>query len=69
MFNQLQILVQVLVKNVPADPDESVSAHVDHFFVVNHPDHYLTHQVCHNIVVQYFKNNGVISYTVMVTGV
>ncbi|KAL1827383.1 hypothetical protein ACET3Z_005795 [Daucus carota] len=38
----------VLVKNVPADPDESVSAHVDHFFVVNHPDHYLTHQVVYN---------------------
>ncbi|KAL6978494.1 hypothetical protein U1Q18_020162, partial [Sarracenia purpurea var. burkii] len=34
----------VLVRNVPPDPDESVSEHVEHFFCVNHPDHYLTHQ-------------------------
>ncbi|KAL8100838.1 CSC1-like protein At4g02900 isoform X1 [Apium graveolens] len=38
----------VLVKNVPVDPDESVSEHVDHFFCVNHSDHYLTHQVVYN---------------------
>ncbi|MBA0795499.1 hypothetical protein Gohar_006358 [Gossypium harknessii] len=34
----------VLVRNIPPDPDESVSEHVQHFFCVNHPDHYLTHQ-------------------------
>ncbi|XP_075100693.1 hyperosmolality-gated Ca2+ permeable channel 1.7 isoform X3 [Nicotiana tabacum] len=38
----------VLVKNVPPDPDESVDEHVEHFFRVNHPDHYLTHQVVYN---------------------
>lgn len=37
---------QVLVRNVPPDPDESVNEHVEHFFCVNHPDHYLCHQVC-----------------------
>ncbi|KAJ0080786.1 hypothetical protein Patl1_09950 [Pistacia atlantica] len=38
----------VLVRNVPPDPDESVSEFVEHFFLVNHPDHYLTHQVVIN---------------------
>ncbi|XP_020581813.1 CSC1-like protein At4g02900 [Phalaenopsis equestris] len=38
----------VLVRNVPTDPDESVSEHVEHFFSVNHPNHYLTHQVVYN---------------------
>ncbi|KAK4492546.1 hypothetical protein RD792_003358 [Penstemon davidsonii] len=38
----------VLVRNVPSDPDESVSEHVEHFFCVNHPDHYLSHQVVYN---------------------
>ncbi|EYU46618.1 hypothetical protein ABFS82_04G025200 [Erythranthe guttata] len=38
----------VLVRNVPPDPDESVSEHVEHFFCVNHPDTYLTHQVVYN---------------------
>lgn len=38
----------VLVKNVPPDTDESVSELVEHFFLVNHPDHYLTHQVVCN---------------------
>lgn len=38
----------VLVRNVPHDPDESVSELVEHFFLVNHPDHYLTHQVVYN---------------------
>ncbi|KAK1277408.1 hypothetical protein QJS04_geneDACA003415 [Acorus gramineus] len=38
----------VVVRNVPPDPDESVSEHVEHFFCVNHPDHYLTHQVVYN---------------------
>lgn len=33
------------MRNIPPDPDESVSEHVQHFFCVNHPDHYLTHQV------------------------
>ncbi|KAK2988602.1 hypothetical protein RJ640_026099 [Escallonia rubra] len=38
----------VLVRNVPPDPDESVGELVEHFFLVNHPDHYLTHQVVYN---------------------
>lgn len=38
----------VLVRNVPPDPDESVYELVEHFFLVNHPDSYLTHQVVHN---------------------
>ncbi|XP_021681352.2 CSC1-like protein At4g02900 isoform X3 [Hevea brasiliensis] len=38
----------VLVRNIPPDPDESVTEHVEHFFCVNHPDHYLTHQVVYN---------------------
>ncbi|KAM2204753.1 hypothetical protein COP2_024734 [Malus domestica] len=38
----------VLVRNVPPDPDETVSQLVEHFFLVNHPDHYLTHQVVYN---------------------
>ncbi|KAA8543208.1 hypothetical protein F0562_021297 [Nyssa sinensis] len=38
----------VLVRNVPPDPDESVSEHVEHFFCVNHADHYLTHQIVYN---------------------
>ncbi|WCJ21495.1 ERD (early-responsive to dehydration stress) family protein [Euphorbia peplus] len=38
----------VLVRNVPPDPDESVTEHVEHFFFVNHPEHYLTHQVVYN---------------------
>ncbi|KAA8520130.1 hypothetical protein F0562_014386 [Nyssa sinensis] len=38
----------VLVRNVPPDPDESVSELVEHFFLVNHPDHYLVHQVVYN---------------------
>ncbi|XP_021766840.1 calcium permeable stress-gated cation channel 1-like [Chenopodium quinoa] len=38
----------VLVRNIPPDADESISELVEHFFLVNHPDHYLTHQVVHN---------------------
>ncbi|KAA8526532.1 hypothetical protein F0562_008265 [Nyssa sinensis] len=38
----------VLVRNVPPDPDESVTELVEHFFLVNHPDHYLTYQVVYN---------------------
>ncbi|KAE8075641.1 hypothetical protein FH972_014337 [Carpinus fangiana] len=38
----------VLVRNVPPDPDESVNELVEHFFLVNHPDHYLTYQVVYN---------------------
>lgn len=37
--------LQVIVRNVPPDPDESVSELVEHFFLVNHRDNYLTHQV------------------------
>lgn len=38
----------VLVKNIPADPDEPATLHVEHFFRVNHPDYYLTHQMVRN---------------------
>ncbi|GAB4830819.1 Calcium permeable stress-gated cation channel 1 [Ancistrocladus abbreviatus] len=38
----------VMVRNIPPDPDESISELVEHFFLVNHPDHYLTHQVVYN---------------------
>ncbi|KAL4363926.1 hypothetical protein GQ457_04G024490 [Hibiscus cannabinus] len=38
----------VLVRNVPPDPHESVTELVQHFFLVNHPDHYLSHQVVYN---------------------
>ncbi|CAO2823630.1 unnamed protein product [Amaranthus hypochondriacus] len=38
----------VLVRNVPPDAHESTSELVEHFFLVNHPDHYLTHQVVYN---------------------
>ncbi|XP_051142744.1 CSC1-like protein At4g02900 isoform X2 [Andrographis paniculata] len=38
----------VLVRNIPPDPDESVSEHVEHFFCVNHPDYYLMHQVLYD---------------------
>ncbi|TKY53982.1 Calcium permeable stress-gated cation channel 1 [Spatholobus suberectus] len=38
----------VLVRNIPPDPDEPVSELVEHFFLVNHPDNYLTHQVVYN---------------------
>lgn len=33
------------MRNVPPDPDETVSEHVEHFFIVNHPDQYLVHKV------------------------
>ncbi|XP_040937247.1 CSC1-like protein At3g21620 isoform X4 [Gossypium hirsutum] len=38
----------VLVRNVPPDPDESVTDLVQHFFLVNHPHHYLSHQLVYN---------------------
>ncbi|KAK4755079.1 hypothetical protein SAY87_008836 [Trapa incisa] len=38
----------VLVRNVPPDPDESVSELVEHFFLVNHPNNYLSSQVVYN---------------------
>jgi hypothetical protein len=38
----------VLVRNIPPDPDESISELAEHFFLVNHPDHYLTHQAVYN---------------------
>ncbi|CAA6654127.1 unnamed protein product [Spirodela intermedia] len=38
----------VLVRNVPPDTDETINEHLEHFFCVNHPDHYLTHQVVYN---------------------
>ncbi|KAK3016233.1 hypothetical protein RJ639_006472 [Escallonia herrerae] len=48
VYIRIYLLGWVLVRNVPPDPDESVSEHVEHFFCVNHPDHYLTHQVAYN---------------------
>ncbi|GMN48748.1 hypothetical protein TIFTF001_017927 [Ficus carica] len=47
-YDKLSCYFQVLVKNVPPDPDESISEHVEHFFCVNHPEHYLLHQVVYN---------------------
>lgn len=41
----MYVVAQVLVRNVPSDPDETVSELVEHFFLVNHPDNYLTNQV------------------------
>ncbi|XP_071726043.1 CSC1-like protein At3g21620 isoform X2 [Rutidosis leptorrhynchoides] len=38
----------VLVRNVPPDADETVNELVEHFFLVNHPDNYLSHQVVYN---------------------
>ncbi|KAI5067274.1 hypothetical protein GOP47_0017802 [Adiantum capillus-veneris] len=38
----------VLVRNIPSDPDESRTLHVEHFFRVNHPDYYLSHQMVRN---------------------
>ncbi|WZZ86407.1 hypothetical protein YC2023_114986 [Brassica napus] len=38
----------VLVRDVPPDSHESISENVEHFFMVNHPDHYLTNQVVYN---------------------
>lgn len=35
----------MLVRNIPSDPHESICELVEHFFKVNHPDHYLTFQV------------------------
>eukprot|EP00850_Spirogloea_muscicola_P008191 SM000043S15819 [mRNA] locus=s43:323436:330226:+ [translate_table: standard] len=40
----------VLVRQVPPDPHETVSWHVQHFFRVNHPDHYLLHQPVLNAI-------------------
>lgn len=38
----------VLVRNIPPDPDESINELVEHFFLVNHPEHYLSHQIVFN---------------------
>lgn len=51
----LSFIPQVLVRNVPPDMDESVSEHIEHFFCVNHPDHYLMHQVCWSLSVILFR--------------
>lgn len=40
------------MRNVPPDMDESVSEHIEHFFCVNHPEHYLMHQVCCLVTIQ-----------------
>lgn len=47
------------MKNIPPDPDESVSEHVEHFFCVNHPEHYLVHQV-RNIKSNFINYCGLI---------
>ncbi|KAE9606233.1 putative calcium-dependent channel, 7TM region phosphate [Lupinus albus] len=58
----------VLVRNVPPDADESVSELVEHFFLVNHPDHYLTHKVVYDakelssLVAQKKKNQNWLDY-------
>ncbi|KAL3682930.1 hypothetical protein R1sor_000952 [Riccia sorocarpa] len=38
----------ILCRCIPEDPDESTAVHVDHFFRVNHPDHYLMNQVVYD---------------------
>ncbi|XP_024516363.1 CSC1-like protein At1g62320 isoform X1 [Selaginella moellendorffii] len=38
----------VLVRQIPDDPDETVGLHVDHFFRVNHYEHYLMYQIVYN---------------------
>ncbi|BBN16221.1 calcium permeable stress-gated cation channel [Marchantia polymorpha subsp. ruderalis] len=38
----------ILCRCIPEDPDEPIATHVDHFFRVNHPDHYLLSQVVYN---------------------
>ncbi|KAL3626062.1 hypothetical protein CASFOL_029611 [Castilleja foliolosa] len=38
----------VLVRNIPPDTEETVNELVEHFFSVNHPEHYLTHKVVYN---------------------
>lgn len=48
---------------MPPDPDESVDQLVEHFFLVNHPDHYLTSQVCadtHIYTFIHFSNTIII---------
>ncbi|PPD93881.1 hypothetical protein GOBAR_DD09102 [Gossypium barbadense] len=46
--SSLLLINKVLVRNVPPDPDESVTELVQHFFLVNHPHHYLSHQLVYN---------------------
>ncbi|XP_044494997.1 calcium permeable stress-gated cation channel 1-like isoform X2 [Mangifera indica] len=46
--NQRPDQFTVLVRNVPPDPDETVSELVEHFFLVNHSNEYLTHEVVIN---------------------
>ncbi|CAL0318712.1 unnamed protein product [Lupinus luteus] len=58
----------VLVRNVPPDTDESVSELVEHFFLVNHPDYYLTHKVIYDakelssLVAKKKKNQNWLDY-------
>ncbi|MBA0741774.1 hypothetical protein Gogos_014902 [Gossypium gossypioides] len=46
--SSLLLINKVLVRNVPPDPDESVTELVQHFFLVNHPHHYLSYQLVYN---------------------
>ncbi|PPS19911.1 hypothetical protein GOBAR_AA00670 [Gossypium barbadense] len=46
--SSLDLINKVLVRNVPPDPDESVTDLVQHFFLVNHPHHYLSHQLVYD---------------------
>ncbi|KAL8142733.1 hypothetical protein V2J09_015765 [Rumex salicifolius] len=48
VLTKLHNSTQVLVRNVPLDPDESITELVEHFFKVNHPDHYLIHQAVYD---------------------
>ncbi|KAI3745383.1 hypothetical protein L1987_58494 [Smallanthus sonchifolius] len=41
----LILLLHSFVKNIPPDDQESVSDTVENFFLVNHHDNYLTHQL------------------------
>ncbi|CAL0317584.1 unnamed protein product [Lupinus luteus] len=58
----------VLVRNVPPDADESVSELVEHFFLVNHADYYLTHKVVYDakqlssLVAKKKKNQNWLDY-------
>ncbi|CAN6712162.1 unnamed protein product [Malus baccata var. baccata] len=38
----------VVVRNIPHVSGRSISDSVDHFFKINHPDHYLCHQAVYN---------------------
>lgn len=49
---------QVLVTNVPSISSHSISESVEHFFKMNHSDHYLSHQVKKLNSLQLDKQHG-----------